>query len=67
MCVFYFQVFNLTGHLVYWGNAIVIYPLCESNVYVISPDAPIHTNSPLIEKFSEAFPGTSLLQVKKLK
>ena len=50
----------------YWGNAIVIYPLCESNVYVISPDAPIHANSPLIEKFSETFPGASLLQVQLL-
>ncbi|XP_046664623.1 GATOR complex protein NPRL3 [Homalodisca vitripennis] len=57
------QVFNLTGHLVYWGNAIIIYPLCESNVYVLSPDAPTNTNSPLVEKFSEHFPGESLLQV----
>uniref|UniRef100_A0A1B6LTL1 GATOR complex protein NPRL3 n=1 Tax=Graphocephala atropunctata TaxID=36148 RepID=A0A1B6LTL1_9HEMI len=57
------QVFNLTSHLVYWGNAIIIYPLCESNVYVLSPDAPTHANSPLAEKFSEHFPGESLLQV----
>uniref|UniRef100_A0A1B6E1R3 GATOR complex protein NPRL3 n=1 Tax=Clastoptera arizonana TaxID=38151 RepID=A0A1B6E1R3_9HEMI len=57
------QVFNLTGHLLYWGNAIVIYPLCESNVYVVSPDAPTNTNSALVEKFSEFFPGESLLQV----
>lgn len=57
------QVFNLTGHLVYWGHAIIIYPLCESNVYVVSPDAPTHINSPLVEKFSEHFPGESLLEV----
>merc|ERR1719508_533253 len=31
------QVFQLTGHLLYWGKATVIYPLCESNLYVLSP------------------------------
>ncbi|KAG8034603.1 hypothetical protein G9C98_007679 [Cotesia typhae] len=25
------QIFQLTGHLVYWAKATVIYPLCESN------------------------------------
>lgn len=53
----------MTGHLLYWGNAIIIYPLCESNVYVVSPDAPTHANSALVEKFSEHFPGESLFQV----
>lgn len=56
------QVFQLTGHLVYWAKATVIYPLCESNVYVIAPDAPTDLNSPLVEQFSEQFPGMCLLQ-----
>lgn len=60
-------MFNLTGHLIYWGGAIVIYPLCESNIYVISPDAPTLSNSPLTEKFSEHFSGESLLQVSTFK
>lgn len=60
-------MFNLTGHLIYWGGAIVIYPLCESNIYVISPDAPTFSNSPLTEKFSEHFSGESLLQVSTFK
>ncbi|XP_029036380.1 GATOR complex protein NPRL3 [Osmia bicornis bicornis] len=55
------QVFQLTGHLVYWAKATIIYPLCESNVYVVSPDA-IITNQ-LLEIFSEEFPGFCLLQV----
>lgn len=55
------QVFQLTGHLVYWAKATIIYPLCESNVYVVSPDA-IITNQ-LMEMFSEQFPGLCLLQV----
>lgn len=31
--------------------------------YVIAPDAPLHTNSPLVEKFSIKFPGMSLFEV----
>lgn len=56
------QVFQLTGHLVYWAKATVIYPLCESNVYVIAPDAPTDLSSPFVERFSEQFPGMCLLQ-----
>lgn len=55
------QVFQLTGHLVYWAKATIIYPLCESNVYVVSPNAVI--NSQLMESFSDQFPGLNLLQV----
>lgn len=57
------QVYQLVSNLVYWAKATIIYPLCETNVYVISPDAPIHSNSPLIEKFSNKFPGMSLIEV----
>lgn len=55
------QVFQLTGHLVYWAKATIIYPLCESNVYVVCPDALI--SNQLMESFSEQFPGLSLMQV----
>lgn len=57
------QVFQLAGHLVYWAKATIIYPLCESNVYVVSPDAPTYIGSPLVERFSEQFQGHHLLQV----
>ncbi|XP_011257640.1 GATOR complex protein NPRL3 isoform X2 [Camponotus floridanus] len=55
------QVFQLTGHLIYWAKATIIYPLCESNVYVISSDAIL--TSQLLDSFSEHFPGVCLLQV----
>ncbi|KAJ6648046.1 GATOR complex protein NPRL3 [Pseudolycoriella hygida] len=57
------HVYELVGHLVYWAKATIIYPLCETNVYVIAPDAPLHTQSPLVEKFSIKFPGMSLFEV----
>ncbi|XP_077302655.1 GATOR complex protein Nprl3 isoform X2 [Arctopsyche grandis] len=60
------QVFQLTGHLVYWAKATIIYPLCESNVYVIAPDAQVHLNSPLVEKFAQDFPGLCLIQVMSM-
>lgn len=49
------HVYELVGHLVYWAKATIIYPLCETNVYVIAPDAPLHNNSPLAEKFAAKF------------
>ncbi|KAL3269468.1 hypothetical protein HHI36_008537 [Cryptolaemus montrouzieri] len=57
------HVFELTAHLVYWAKATVIFPICSTNKYVVSADAPLHRNSPLIEKFDEAFPGHNLLKV----
>jgi nitrogen permease regulator 3-like protein len=57
------QVNQMVGHLVYWAKATIIYPLCETNVYVISPEAPIHVNSPLVERFATKFPGMSLIEV----
>lgn len=57
------HVFELTAHLVYWAKATVIFPICSTNKYVIAPDAPIHLSSPLVDKFSDVFPGTNLIRV----
>lgn len=57
------HVYQMATHLVYWAKATIIYPLCETNVYVIAPDAPLHINSPLVDKFSTKFPGMSLFEV----
>ncbi|GAB0099511.1 GATOR complex protein NPRL3 [Sergentomyia squamirostris] len=57
------HVYQLVGHLVYWAKATIIYPLCETNVYVIAPDAPLHIHSPLVEKFTLKFPRMSLFEV----
>ncbi|XP_066144429.1 GATOR complex protein NPRL3 isoform X1 [Euwallacea fornicatus] len=56
------HVFELTAHLVYWAKATVIFPVCATNRYVISPSAPLHHNSPLIDKFSKVFPGLNLIR-----
>ncbi|KAK4875348.1 hypothetical protein RN001_011770 [Aquatica leii] len=56
------HVFELTAHLVYWAKATVIYPICSTNKYAITPDAPLHLNSTLINKFAEAFPGVDLIK-----
>ncbi|XP_029014713.1 GATOR complex protein NPRL3 isoform X2 [Betta splendens] len=54
------QIFQIAAHLVYWGKAIIIYPLCENNVYMLSPHANISLYSPLAEHFVQQFPGHDL-------
>jgi len=56
------QVFQLAGHLLYWGKATVIYPLCESNLYVLSPHLPTPLPLRLSNRFGERFSGDSLLE-----
>ena len=55
------QVVEIASHLVYWAAAIVIYPMCESNVYVLAPGAPV-TSPDLAAEFARNFPGISLAQ-----
>ncbi|KAM6957664.1 GATOR1 complex protein NPRL3 isoform 2-T2 [Aplochiton taeniatus] len=57
------QIFQIAAHLVYWGKAIIVYPLCENNVYMLSPHANICLYSPLAEQFSQQFPGHDLPSV----
>ncbi|XP_039079330.1 GATOR complex protein NPRL3 isoform X1 [Hyaena hyaena] len=57
------QVFQLAAHLVYWGKAIIIYPLCENNVYMLSPNASVCLFSPLAEQFTRQFPAHDLPSV----
>ncbi|XP_017284769.1 GATOR complex protein NPRL3 isoform X1 [Kryptolebias marmoratus] len=54
------QIFQIAAHLVYWGKAIIIYPLCENNVYMLSPHANISLYSPLAEQFAQQFSGHDL-------
>ncbi|XP_024128034.1 GATOR complex protein NPRL3 isoform X1 [Oryzias melastigma] len=54
------QIFQIAAHLVYWGKAIIIYPLCENNVYMLSPHANICIYSSLAEEFSQQFSGSNL-------
>nr|XP_028561538.1 GATOR complex protein NPRL3 isoform X1 [Podarcis muralis] len=57
------QVFQLAAHLVYWGKAIIVYPLCENNVYMLSPNASVCLYSPLADDFACQFPGHDLPSV----
>ncbi|XP_029944595.1 GATOR1 complex protein NPRL3 isoform X1 [Salarias fasciatus] len=54
------QIFQIAAHLVYWGKAIIIYPLCENNVYMLSPHANISLYSPAAKQFAQQFPGHDL-------
>ncbi|XP_036003975.1 GATOR complex protein NPRL3 isoform X2 [Fundulus heteroclitus] len=54
------QIFQIAAHLVYWGKAIIIFPLCENNVYMLSPHANISLYSPLAEQFALQFSGHDL-------
>lgn len=56
------QVVEVASHLVYWAHATVIYPLCESNVYVLAPDTPLDSGD-LEGAFRKQFPQLSLIQV----
>ena len=47
-------------HLVYLAEATIIYPLCETNVYILSPHADTQATSLLVEDFVRQFPGRSL-------
>lgn len=57
------QVFSIAAHLVYWGKATIVYPLCESNVYVVAPNSSINISSSLVKEFTLRFPGMSLHNV----
>ncbi|XP_057307596.1 GATOR complex protein NPRL3-like [Hydractinia symbiolongicarpus] len=54
------QIFQIVAHLVYWGRCTVIYPLAESNVYVISENASTEIDSKHAEEFVRSFPKQSL-------
>jgi hypothetical protein len=55
------HVFHLAGHLLYWGLAIIIYPICETNVYVVSPKIKNLLNPVIVERFNDKFPGENLV------
>ena len=57
------HIFHLVGHLLYFGKAVVIYPLCDSNVYVLASSADTSPQSKIADAFSEVFPGACLTRV----
>ena len=57
------HIFGVVSHLVYWGKAVVIYPLAENNVYVISKGTPTNIDSKVAEKFERDFQHQSHLDL----
>lgn len=57
------QVFNIVAQLIYWGKATIIFPLCETNVYMLHPSAPTDYDSILVTEFEDRFPNESLLRI----
>lgn len=57
------HVFQLIGHLLYYGHATVIYPLCDSNVYVLANSANTSPQSKLADTFAETFTSACLIQI----
>ncbi len=70
------QVYLLVRELVFWGKAIVIYPLCQTNLYAVSEtgvyewvDGSVcillhpHSSTKQMENFSYVFNGSNLVSV----
>ncbi|EFX76720.1 hypothetical protein DAPPUDRAFT_54916 [Daphnia pulex] len=57
------HVFQLVGHMLYFGHATIIYPLCDSNVYVLAGSANTSPQSKLADVFSEMFNSACLIQI----
>ena len=51
------HVWEIAGHLLYWGKATIIYPICENNSYVISPKIDDIFVQKVKDQFEEKFPG----------
>lgn len=56
-------MFNIAGHLIYWGDAIVIFPLSENNVYAVAPNVPTERGNKYAKEFEQKFPEHNLLEV----
>ena len=52
----------MAAQLLYWAEAMVIFPISETNVYVLAPGAPV-PSAELSEAFGDDFPGVSLSSV----
>ncbi|CAF2708472.1 unnamed protein product [Rotaria sp. Silwood2] len=53
------QIYHLTGHLLFWDRAKIIYPIHDDNIYIISPDANIPKQGSLSKMYKETFQNTS--------
>uniref|UniRef100_A0A915ESY5 GATOR complex protein NPRL3 n=1 Tax=Ditylenchus dipsaci TaxID=166011 RepID=A0A915ESY5_9BILA len=55
------QVLQIVKHYLLWARAIVIYPICSTNVYTTTP---CHTSfTTMVNTFSEQFEGCGLAEI----
>lgn len=59
----YSHVFQLASNLVYWGKAIIIFPLCETNQYVLVPDLDLILTEKIVNDFRSNFPLLNLIEI----
>ncbi|RWS24528.1 hypothetical protein B4U80_04388 [Leptotrombidium deliense] len=57
------HVFHVVSQLITWAKVTVIYPLCETNMYIVYPLAPTAIESTIVAKFREEFKGADLSQL----
>ena len=49
--------------LFYWGKACFIFPVCATNMYVLSPYIEDPLSRQIEERFSDRFPGEDLVDL----
>lgn len=54
------QIRRVASHLFYWGKVTMVYPVCTSNLYVLSGYVPDPLSRHLQDKFTDKFPGEEL-------
>ena len=48
------EIYSIVDHLIYWAKVKVIYPISESNVYIINPATDLYMYaSTIFEKLSQ--------------
>lgn len=57
------QVYAMAGHLIYWAKARLIFPVCETNVYALAPEASTKVMSEMCDEFSQRFNDLNLLEL----
>ena len=49
------EVYAIIDHLIYWAKIKIIYPINESNVYVVNPKAEFFVDNKIAIKFNKEF------------
>jgi len=49
------EVYAIIDHLIYWAKIKIIYPINESNVYVVNPKAEFYVDNKIALNFNKEF------------